>query len=217
MVPFRPLGPLTPFVEATGGVASALVFGAASAVRRRRVFHPTGDAYEARLTVDGPLVPDVPLLAEPATRPCVVRLSRGLGLRPSLPDVLGLAVRVLDVGQDLLLVTSVARHVIVPSGGVEGRRYSTILPYRAGDRTVVAGAVPLGGGAFAIELAGVPTGDWSHVATLRLGERLPAKESEALRFNPANAGGGLEPVGVLQTLRRLAYAGSQAGRPVPVR
>jgi hypothetical protein len=216
-VPFRPLGRLTPIAEATGGAASAVVFGLASAVRGRRIFHPVGDAYEARLTVDGPVVTAVPLLAEPVTRPCVVRLSRGLGLRPSLPDILGLAVRALDLEQDLLLVTSVARHLIVPAGAVDARRYSTILPYRAGDRTVVVGALPLGGDAFGIELADVPRGAWSHVATLRLGERLAPEASEGLRFNPVNAGGGLEPVGVVQSLRRLAYAGSQAGRPTPVR
>lgn len=214
-MPFRPLGLLTPVAEATGGFASAVVFGLASALRRRRIFHPVGDAYEARLTVDGGVVSGATLLDVPATRPCVVRLSRGVGLPKSLPDILGLAIRVLDLEQDLLLVTSAGRHLIVPAGSVEARRYSSILPSRAGDRTIVIGARPLGADAFALEVADVGGGSWSHVGTLRLGERLPREESERLRFNVANAGGGVEPVGVVQSVRRLAYRGSQAGRPIP--
>lgn len=212
-MPFRPLGPLTPLAEATGGVASAAVFGLASAVRRQRIFHPIGAAYEATLVVDGGVVIGAPLLDVKTSRPCIVRLSRGIGLPESMPDILGIAIRVLDLEQDLLLVTSAARVAIVPATTVEARRYSSIVPFRAGDRTVLVGARPLGALQFALEVSDLLGGGWSHVGTLRLGEQLPAEVSEGLRFNPANAGGGVEPVGVVQSLRRLAYLGSQAGRP----
>lgn len=215
MPPFRPLGLLTPLVEATGGVASAVVFGAASAVRRKRVFHPVGEAYEATLIVDGSLVTGAELTDVRTTRSCTVRLSRGVGLPESMPDVLGLAIRVDDLQQDLLLVTSNGRHVLLPSSTVEGRRYSSLVPFTAGDRRVLVGARPLGMGQFALEICDATGGPWQHVGTLKLGERLPDDEGEALRFDPANAGGGVEPAGFIQALRRLAYRGSQAGRPVP--
>lgn len=60
-----------------------------------------------------------------------------------------------------------------------------------------------------------PTGPWQRVGVLELGAPLGAAESESLRFNAASAGGGIEPVGVLEALRRVTYAGSQAARPTP--
>lgn len=60
-----------------------------------------------------------------------------------------------------------------------------------------------------------PTGPWQQVGVLEFGAQLGAPQSESLRFNAANAGGGIEPVGVLQALRRVTYAGSQAARPTP--
>lgn len=63
--------------------------------------------------------------------------------------MLGLAVRILDahgVGahQDLLLATSgerpIVRHLFVPATSFDAIRFSSVLPYRLGDRTVVFGA-----------------------------------------------------------------------------
>ena len=51
-------------------------------------------------------------------------------------------------------------------------------------------------------------GRFRPVAELRVAAPLPP-ETDALRFNPWNAGGGLEPTGLLNRLRDYAYPLSQ--------
>jgi hypothetical protein len=236
---FRPLGAATPAVEATTGAAAAAVFGAASAVRRKRIFHPDGVAFDATLEVSG-AHHGSPLLDEAGRHDAVVRLSRGVSLPRSLPDFLGLALRVTDTHgpgahQDLLLVSAgdrpVLRHALVPVRGFDHGRFSTLLPYRVGGRKVVFGArllghdavepLPLGdlraraaseGVRFALELS-EPSGDWEPVGVVELGSPWSDADGDALRFDPAHTGGGIEPVGAIQAVRRLAYRASQAARP----
>ena len=234
---FRPSGAATPLIEATAGAASAALFGLASFLRRARVFHPDGVAFDATFEAGGSGV--LPAGAHDA----VVRFSRGAGLPEAMPDILGLALRLLDVHgpalhQDLLLVTSGSRpglrHALLPARTVGHERWSTLLPYEVGGRRVVFGARPLspaldgarhledlrqlaGGGdplRFALEMA-EPGGPWDGIGTVTVGEERPEEEGERLRFNPANTGGGIQPVGLLQTIRRRAYRGSQKGRPTP--
>lgn len=236
---FRPAGAASPFIEATAGAVSSVAFGLASFVRRARVFHPDGVAFAA--TVDVPAGDGV---LPAGTHDAVVRFSRGAGLPESMPDILGLALRLVDLHgpglhQDLLLVTSGsrpgARHALVPARTFGHRRWSTLLPYEVAGRRIVFGARPssasLGGAhrlddlrrlateegdplRFVLEVA-EPKGDWREIASLEVGRELGEDENERLRFNPANTGGGIEPVGVLQTVRRRAYLGSQEGRPTP--
>lgn len=235
---FHPSGAATPLIDATAGAASSAAFGLASFLRRARVFHPDGVAFGVTVDIEGGD-------ALPHGRHAgVVRFSRGAGLPEPLPDILGLALRLVDVHgiglhQDLLLVTSGTapglRHALVPSRTFGHRRWSTILPYEIdGGRRVVFGARPQtpalegarrlddlrtlaaseGGVRFALEL-GPPRGAWDEIGVIRIGEPLADDENEALRFNPANTGGRLQPVGVLQTVRRRAYLGSQEARPTP--
>ncbi len=216
-------GPLTSAAEAAG-IGAAGLFGALSALRRRRIFHPRGTAYDATLVVHGG-GRGASLLDEPGSRPCVVRLSRGVGLREPLPDILGMAIRVPDAygpgdHQDLLMNTAGTAPVFRSAFGLarsaDRGHYSSVLPYRIGDAYAYLGARPLRPGPeglrFALEVA-APLGDWVEVGVVTLGRAWDAAASDALRFNPLHTGGGLEPVGVLQTLRRRAYAASQAGRP----
>ena len=235
---FRPSGAATPVIEATAGAASSVVFGLASFVRRARIFHPDGVAFAATVDVEGGGVLPV------GQHEAVVRFSRGVGLPESLRDILGLAVRLVDAHgpgqhQDLLLVTSGSRpglrHALVPARTFGHERWSSILPYEVGDarRRVVFGARPrsaaldrasrlddlrrlvaAGGVRFSLEVAS-PAGRWDEIGILRIGDALPDDVSEGLRFNPANTGGTVAPVGVLQTIRRLAYRGSQRARPAP--
>ena len=234
MSSFRPVGAATPLVEATAGVAAAAVLGTASAVRRARIFHPDGIAHRATFHV-APGGHGAPLLDREAEHRAVVRLSRGVGLPGSVPDVLGLAVRIEDAHgpgahQDLLLVTSgsgpVSRHALVPARRFDHPQWSTLLPYRLGGRTVLFGARPLDvpAGAdrledldaesmrFGVDVAPIRA-PWERVGVLHLGERLSDAEAEALRFDPSNSGGGIEPAGVVQAIRRLAYRASQRARP----
>jgi hypothetical protein len=219
----RSAGLMTPVVEGAGAAAAAL-FGALSAARRRRVFHPRGTAYDATLLVHGG-GRGAELLDEPARRPCVVRLSRGIGLREPRPDILGLALRVPDAygpgaHQDLLMTTAgegpVLRSVLGLARSPDRGHYSSVLPYLIGDAHAYVGARPLvpgsAGRRFSLEVA-PPLGNWEEVAVLELGRPWDDAASDALRFNPFFTGGGIEPVGALQTLRRRAYAGSQAARP----
>jgi hypothetical protein len=236
---FRPVGPATPLVEATAGAAAAVFTGIGSALRRARLFHPDGVAFQATVDLEGG-EHGAPLLDEPARRRAIVRLSRGTGVPEPLPDVLGMAVRFLDVHgpeahQDLLLVTSggppLLRHTFAPVRSFDHERWSSVLPYRVGGQLVLLGARPLrsegppvqrladlaeevasGRLRFALEMAPV-TGSWEILGTIELGARLTDAEAESLRFSAANAGGGVEPAGVLQATRRLAYRASQAARP----
>ena len=151
----------------------------------------------------------------------IARLSRGVGLPKPLPDVLGLAVRVLDAHgprrhQDLLLVTSldvpVLHHLFLPGPlGPYGQSYSSLLPYRIGDRLRLIGALPRRPD-FDLTLAPL-NGRWGTPwGRLRLEERLSAEASFALRYNVWNTGGGIRPTGPFQGIRDPAYRGSQAAR-----
>ena len=210
-----------------------------AAARRGKAVHPHGDVYEARLAVGGvPAAPEAAtLLATPSEHDALVRFSRSLGLPRPLPDLLGMSIRILGAygpgqHQDFLLVSSVDRpvlhHLFLPAGDVQQRPYSSSLPYRAGARRFIVGALPhpdsprpAGGtelervriaaatGRLRFELAvAQPMGRFAPVAELHVGSPFPAT-ADALRFRPLNAGGGLEPVGLLNEMRRYAYPLSQ--------
>jgi hypothetical protein len=219
--------------------AAAAVFGALAERRRARALHPDGAAFRARLHVTGGAGLGVPLLDEARTWEAVVRLSRALGTPDPLPDAFGLALRVPGAHgpgrpQDLLLTTSVdlplLHHLVLPSlAGIFGQSYSSALPYRIGGRLGALGAravrrrrgagldrarlaAAAGDARFALCVAW-PLSRWRPVAELVLGEPLEAAAAEALAFDPAHAGGGLEPVHRLMPVRRAAYAASQTARP----
>lgn len=183
----------------------------------------------------------VPLLEQPGEHRAVVRFSRAAGLPEPLPDVLGLSLRIRDLHgrgrhQDLLLVSSadapLLHHLLLPApGGFLAQSYSSVLPYRIGGKVRIVGALPLSApragrpgaihelvataatGKLAFRLGLAPLwGRLDPVATLRVGERLPPDVVEGLAFNPWNCGGGIEPTGPFNGLRRSAYAGSQRGR-----
>ena len=231
-------GPRRLAVDAAGfGVGGALA--GMAALRRGKAVHPHGAVYEAQLVVphlDGPLG-RTELFGTPASRRALVRFSRSLGLPRPLPDLLGMSVRVPDAygsgrHQDFLMVSSVdapvLHHIFVPSSDVQERLYSSSLPYLAGDRTLLVGALPRADsprpegdhelerlaaaaatGALVFDLAVAEVwGRFRSVAELRVGDPLPP-EADALLFNPWNSGGGLKPAGFLNRLRDIAYPLSQ--------
>ena len=197
------------------------VFGGLSALRRARIFHPDGVASTAEVTVEPG---DHPLDVLAGDHDAVVRISRAIGLPERFPDILGLAVKVLDAhgpgtDQDFLLVTSgggfPGHHLLLPTRSVTARPYSSLLPLRdaRGERFLV-GALPddASGRSFALAVANV-RGPWQPVGTVRLGDDLPPDAGQRLQFTPWHTGGGLRPSGLLNRLRRGAYAGSQQARP----
>jgi hypothetical protein len=212
--------PLTRVASEATSLLAGSAMAALAAARRGKAVHPHGLVHRATLRVYGG--PDAPagseLLSRPAEHDAIVRLSRSIGLPRPLPDLLGLSLRVLDAygpgrHQDVLMVTSIDRpvlhHVFVPSGGPQQRIYSTSLPYKAGEESFILGALP-GTSPDRFKLAvAPPEGRFAPVADIELGERLP-DVADALRFNPWNTGGGLEPAGLLNRWRRRAYPMSQA-------
>ena len=130
------------------------------------------------------------------------------------------------------MVTSIdhplGHFVFLPATDVWQRPYSSSLPYRAGAERFLIGALPVpdrprpdgddelerlaravAGEGLRFELAvAAVLGRFRPVATLRIGVRL-SPTLDALRFNPWNTGGGLEPAGWLNETRRRAYPLSQ--------
>ncbi|PVZ14803.1 hypothetical protein [Actinomycetospora cinnamomea] len=243
-LPAPPPDPGDRWVDAVAGRVAGAAFGVASWFRAARSFHPRGRSFRGTLSVSGTDPAGATVLDLPGDHRAVVRLSRGAGLPEPLPDALGLAVRLLDADgrggrQDLLLVSSGtavgARHVIVPESRYDVATYSSLTPFRVGTERLVLGAralegvggragwprlddvadaVTAGTAAFALCTA-TPTGGWTRRGILRLGDELTGAESESLRFTPFHHAGGIEPVGVVNALRRRAYAESQAARPTP--
>lgn len=221
------------------GFGVGLVLAGMALARRGKAVHPEGAVHSAELTVPDHTgaLGRTELFGSAASRPALVRFSRSLGLPRPLPDLLGMSLRVLDAygegrHQDFLMVSSVDAPVLnrlfVPAGDVQERPYSSSLPYRVGGRSLIVGALPRPGsprppggdeldrlaaaastGALVFDLAVAEArGRFRPVAELRVGGRLPP-EADALRFNPWNSGGGLEPAGALNRLRDYAYPLSQ--------
>lgn len=223
-----------------GGLTIGGLLAGVAGVRGAKAVHPRGVVHAARLTIDGShhAPQGSQLLSAPAEHRAIVRFSRSLGLPRPLPDLLGVSLRVLDaygtcLDQDVLMVTSVdvpvLHHIFVPAADVQQRPYSSSLPYRAGGRSFLLGVTPdpgsprpsgddefdrlaraAGTGRLMFGFAVAPVGGrFRRIGSLHVEERLP-QSLDALRFNPFNSGGGLEPVGVLNRLRDYAYPLSQA-------
>lgn len=217
-----------------GRKAAAAVFGAASFLRGKRIFHPRGTGFEGHARLDAPsgLASSAP---GSALHDVVVRMSRAAGLPAPFPDLYGIAVKIADAhgpgrDQDLLFATSgrapVLRNLLVPQIRLTGSHFSTVLPYRADRRVVVFGArgvdesvtlddvrrrVAGGTVRFQLLVAGL-LGEWEPIGEVVLSDTLPDEKSRALRFNPWNTGPHLRPIGPLSRLRDRAYRASQAAR-----
>lgn len=228
------------FLEESAGLTIGAVLAGLAAARGGKAVHPDGVVYAAQLEVHGTpgAPPAAQLLARRAKHRAIVRFSRSLGLPRPVPDLLGLSLRIPDAygdgcHQDFLLVTSadlpLAHHIFLPALDVQQRPYTSSLPYRAGGDLFLIGVVPrrdsprprgedefchlqtaADTGRLAFDLAVAPLmGRFQPVGTLRMGRGLP-QELDALRFNPWNTGGGLEPAGWLNGARDRAYKLSQA-------
>ncbi|OQS13101.1 phosphodiesterase [Nocardia donostiensis] len=105
-------------------------------LRHARVFHPKGLYLTGRLRASGEYEP----LFGSGERPVVARLSKGIGAPDGVPDVFGLAFRVLDADNrpwDFALATTgtgmLSRFLITGARGWRSARYGTLLPYRFAD------------------------------------------------------------------------------------
>ncbi|MFB9685061.1 hypothetical protein [Amycolatopsis plumensis] len=211
------------------GLVSAGFRGLA-ALRRAPAFHPAGVVLRGELRA---VADDLPWPSGPV--PVVARLSKGAGTPGRMPDALGLAVRIPGAGRDggpwdILLTTAGRGHLgrMLPRPAPAWTRgaYSSLVPYRLGDRLVWLGAwaeassprieasLEAACAAQAWEFVfrtGRADGRWSDTAVLTL----TGPGAEAPSFDPMlNRPGGLEfAPDWLVRVRERAYAGSRAGRP----
>ena len=189
-----------------------------------RSAHACTEAHEARISVT-------------ATRSTEKTPLDPVRRSPSDPGLLGLSLRVphaygRDRHQDLLRVTSadypLLHHIFLPALDVHQRPYTSSLPYRASGELFLVGALPrresprpdgrdefdrlhiaASTGRLEFDLAVAPVaGRFRSVGSLRIGQRL-GPELDALRFNPWNSGGGMQPAGWLNHARDPAYKLSQ--------
>jgi len=212
--------------------AGTVAFRLASRVRGERAIHNRGRALTGRLTVSGGAGTGVRLLDEPASYDVLLRLSRSVGLPSRLPDILGLAVRMVDAHgpdahQDLLLDSTLAlpllRHLPVPRFDHLGVTYGSLFSHDVGGRRLLVGARALPGSLTATTLDEVPPdvglallvatpyGPWQQVGVLRADGELPAPQGRRIRFSPVNFGGGLGPPKLLASWRVQAYPATHVG------
>jgi len=214
------------------------LFRVASKVRGTRAVHPRGVVLRATWRpVGGSILSGSPLLAGP--KPALLRLSHSVGLPPSIPEVIGFAVKVLDVygpgqDQDLILISSrrsyLGRRLILPARDLAKVVMSSLLPYEVegtGRRLVLARARegtpsvsyatvvrhgPDRMPVFEIRL-GRPDGPM--LATVHTEGLAPPEVGATLRFDPQHTGPELQPRGILNRLRGPTYAASQKGWGAP--
>jgi hypothetical protein len=203
--------------------AGGAVLGAGArtlgAIRRaRKPLHPDGRVISARLRRQGLATPvGVAFLDEPGDQAVVVRESRAIGLPEPLPDIHGLAIRVVnadDTPGDLLLATTgwgrVSRFVLTATRTTYGRPMTSLLPYRTEAGPVVIGARSALPGV--VELAcAVGAGDWQPFAELAISPE-PAPDPE-ISFDPVlNQVSGLQQYPVVTRLREPAYLAARRSR-----
>lgn len=208
-------------VTTVGRAAAGTLFGTLAKLTGDRPIHPDGAAFTAELVVDKPRLRRARLFAKPGRHDAVVRLSRGFGLPRPIPDLMSMAIKVPDAygpgrDQDLLLTAAgerpLLRHLFAWGGTHADRAYSTVLPFRVGETTMLLGASP-DPDARGFDLrAATPTGPWHTIARLELHERLSAEAEDALAFNSETTGGGIAPSGLINRVRAAAYDAAAAGR-----
>lgn len=209
--------------------AGTSAFRLASRLRGERAVHARGRAFSGRVDLPGGAGTGAALLDQPGTYDAIVRFSRAVGLPPALPDVFGLAVRLVDAHgpgapQDLLLDSTrpapLLRRLPWPGLHPTAPLYSSLLPYDVGGRRSLLGARVLSPApsvrslqdlperlVLALLLA-TPHGPWREVGRVTTTGELPAPQGRRTQFNPARHGGGVDPAGPFQTWRERAYPAS---------
>lgn len=217
-------------VAATGVLFGALSGGVAR-LRRSKPLHPTGAVMRATLRRTG-ATSGVEWLDGVGQDEVVVRLSRGGGLPPRLPDVHGLALR--HGSTDVLLAASgrslLLRHLLyarsTPGRGV----YTTLVPFRGPRGPVLLAAfpdpsrpLPAAWDQTAALLAEDPlrlrlswsdlSGPWYQFGELDIGGPLTDRTDEPLRFDPRRTPPGLQTYPWVDALRQPAYVAARRGHP----
>ena len=215
--------------SAAGGLALGATFATVARLRRGRPLHPQGASYTAQITISGVADSGVPWLDDPGTHEATLRVSRGAGLPLALPDVYGVAIRIMGLAEgpaDLLFASTgdspLGRFVFVPRTAIEHGPMTTLLPVRSDRGPLVLRLTPADRAPDA-ELAlptpmllsyALGTGDWWPAGEVRVTHRL-GLEAELERHDPvAHPLPGIAQYPVVRLLRGPAY---RAARSVPLR
>jgi hypothetical protein len=201
------------------GKALEGVFAAVAHVRPAdKPLHPRGDLHDVSIERLGLLEGvGVPWIDEPGQSTGLVRLSRATGLPPSLPDIHGLALRVLDddTPADLLFATTglgrLTRFVLLPAQHAGQLAYTTLLPYRTPSGPVTLAARPVGADTREVTLSCAAIGGpWRSFARMILG---PSTTQVAPSFDPVlNQLPGLDYYAWATNLREGSYRAARRSR-----
>ncbi|WP_157970417.1 phosphodiesterase [Nakamurella deserti] len=219
--------------EVAGTVLGAVSSVAARLRRTGRPLHPRGALFTGTLNRFGSDPAwGVPWLDGTGSSPVLVRLSRSAGLPTGLPDVNGVAIRLLDGrGGDLLLSNTGAgrlgRYLLVPHRHVGGV-HTTIMPFAtaAGPlllRADLTGADEGGARARAVDRvrlpltmtlsAATPRGPWRPFAHLTVTAPAGPVPDPPIAFDPlSDTIPGLAAYPWAAALRGRSYAAARAVR-----
>jgi hypothetical protein len=207
----------------------AVPVAALTRVRGAKPMHPRGTLFTAVLERSGADL-GVPWLDEAGRDDVLVRLSRGAGLPPALPDLLGLALRVPGERPVDLLLSSTGRGRWTRRVPVLRRdaatTYGSIMAYRGAGGPVRLAADPAGGplpsdrdglaaaapGRLVTLSAAIGPGPWQPFGTVTLGAASVPPDPELPFDAVLHAPPGLVADGPLARFRRPAYAAARAAR-----
>jgi hypothetical protein len=183
--------------------------------------HPSGEILRGRIHRQGsPTASGVPWLDDAGEDDVVVRLSRAIGLPEALPDIHGLALRVLSDGgpADLLLASTgwsrLGRFVLTFGREPESRPLTSLLPYRTARGPVVLGARALSASSYALSWSPASwsgaDGRWHEFGRLELSGEV---SDEHVSFDPVvNQLPGLAQYPFVVRLREPSYALARRSR-----
>ena len=204
-----------------GGKVLAASLAPLGPIRDAKPLHPDGTIRHATLDVTHPAPAlQVPLFTESDTVPCLVRVSRAIGLPAPLPDIGGVAIRLRPdaaVGSrgDLLFASTGTGHLtrwfLLAHRDPASSALTTLLPLSSASGPVLFSLAPVGAGPTAYQLSWArPRGDWLPLGRLTLGAALTPEEDPPIRFDPIeNPVPGLTNYPLVTRLRAPAYAAAR--------
>lgn len=205
-------------VASTAGLVLAAATRGIAALRpSAKPLHPQGELVTGSLRRYGSSVSSgSPWVDEPGEDDVVVRLSRAIGLPEALPDIHGMALRVLGSSSpgDVLFASTgwgqLGRFVLTFGSRVGARPLTTLLPYRTSQGAVVLGARETSSQTYELSWSR-SRGPWFTFAELRLS---PARAGDqVISFDPVrNRLPGLDHYPWVVRLREPAYRQARRSR-----
>jgi hypothetical protein len=180
--------------------------------------HPDGSVVRGTLRRYGGGASGVPWLDEAGKDDVWVRQSRALGLPDPVPDIFGMAIRVLRSGGhgDLLLASTglgrLTRYTLTMSRSPYGRPLTTLLPYRSPVGPVLLAARWEAESELSLAWA-LGSGSWRRFADLTLdGDPINGPDAE-ISFDPLRHElPGLANYDTVRRLREPAYLTARRSR-----